>query len=158
MFFYGGFFSMYAWFDVLKKSSIPYNFFSFFVLRYFKIAIVTIVTLLTTFVLPHLGSGPLYSDITNHLYANCKESFWKVFLLISNEQRTLDMCIIPAWYLSADFQIYFLNYFVIYYLVKRPKFGFLLAIGQMIVVSIFNLIFIHRNNIPIIFNVFSIYV
>lgn len=158
MFFLGGFFAMFAWYDVIKSEKMKFNFKNFFVLRYFKIAIIATVIILITVLMPHLGSGPYYSDLTNHIKNNCVYNWWNIFLLISNEQRTLEMCIIPAWYLSSDFQIYILNYFVIYYLIMKPKLGFTLAFIQCCVVSAFNLFFIHHNNIPVIFNFFTMHI
>lgn len=97
MFFFGGFFAMFAWHDVVKSGKIKYNFKNFFILRYIKISIIAAIVILITMLLPHLGSGPVYVDYSKYLYNNCKESWWYIFLLISNNQNCLDMCIVPSW-------------------------------------------------------------
>ena len=132
------------------------NFLTFFTARYAKVFVIVTIIILFTFVLPLLGSGPFYSQITNHFVQNCKQNFWREYLLVSNEQSVADMCIIPAWFLSADFQVYLLNYFVIYYLITRPKLGFLIAFVQSAVISVFTLYHVHSNKIVYFFNFFNL--
>ena len=95
---------MYAWYDIVKSNKIKLTFLNFFALRYIKVTIITLITILITFLLPHLNDGPFYSDLTNHLYTNCVRNGWKEFLLISNEQPFIEICSI-AWSISADFQL-----------------------------------------------------
>lgn len=147
---------MYAWFDVVKSDKFRLNFFNFFAIRYTKVAIISLITMLIIFLLPHLNDGPFYSDLTNHLYSNCIRNGWKEFLLISNEQPVLEMCSI-AWSISADFQLYVLNYFVIFLLITRPKLGYLLAFVQCCAVSAFSLLYMHHNEIPIFYSVIENY-
>lgn len=89
----------------MKSGKGKLNLFTFFTVRYAKVFVIITIIILITFTLPLLGSGPNYSQVTNHFVANCKANFWREYLLISNEQSAVDMCIIPAWFLSADFQM-----------------------------------------------------
>ena len=94
LFFISGFFSMYAWYDVIKSRSTKFTFWMYLVVRYFRIAIISIPITLFFFVLPHLGSGPYYSQITGHFYQNCLQNGYKVFFLSTNlNDRITDM-----WY------------------------------------------------------------
>lgn len=97
LFFVSGFFSMWAWFDVIQSKSMKFTFWLYLVARYFRIAIISIPILLLFFVLPHLGSGPYYSQVTTHLYQNCVQNGYKIFFLSTNlNDRIIDM-----WYGSV---------------------------------------------------------
>ena len=136
----------------MKSEKIRLTFRNYFAIRYIKVAIIALITIMITFLLPHLNDGPFYADLTSHLYSNCVRNGWKEFLLISNEQPVLEMCSI-AWSISADFQLYVLNYFVIFFLITRPKLGFLLALVQCLIVSVFSLIYMRIYRIPIYYNI-----
>ena len=105
MFFLGGFFAFWAWHDAAKSGKVKLNLLYFFGVRYMKVFVIVTIIIMLTFILPLLGSGPFYSQLTNHFVQNCKENFWREYLLVSNEQSVADMCVIPAWFLSADFQV-----------------------------------------------------
>lgn len=49
-----------------------------------------------------------------------------------------------------------MNYFLIYYLIKKPKLGFFLAFIQCFVVSTFNLIYVNYYNLPTSVNLLDI--
>lgn len=92
LFFFGGFFSMFAWFDVIQSRSIKFTFWLYLLVRYIRIAIISVAIMLLFFVLPHLGSGPYYSQLTNHLYENCVRNGWKITFLTTNfNDRIADM-------------------------------------------------------------------
>lgn len=79
LFFYGGFFAMYSWFDVIRTTPNKFTYFDYIFKRYIRMAIIAIPILLIYFILPQLNKGPYYSDITNHFY----ENWWvlrKIFL------------------------------------------------------------------------------
>lgn len=51
----GGFFSMFSWYDIIKNNPKKYNLKSYFMVRYFRLVMISIPMLLLYFVLPHLG-------------------------------------------------------------------------------------------------------
>lgn len=155
MFFLGGFFAFWAWHDVVKSGKAKLNFLTFFAARYAKVFVIVTLIILFTFVLPLLGTGPHYSQVTNHFVENCKENFWREYLLVSNLQSVVDMCIIPSWFLSADFHVYLLNFLVIKYLIIKPKIGFLIAFVQSAIITTFTLYYVHSNQIVYFFNFFD---
>ena len=92
LFFIGGFFSMYSWYDVIKSKELKFNYLTYLRARYIRIATIGIPLLLLYFILPQVGNGPFYSDITNHLYENCKENGYKILTLTTNiGDRASDM-------------------------------------------------------------------
>ena len=84
MFFVGGFFSMYSWYDVIKSKAVKFNYLTYLGARFIRVAIIGIPILLLYFILPLIGNGPYYSDLTNHFYENCKENGYKFFTSTTN--------------------------------------------------------------------------
>ena len=61
LFFYSGFFTIYAWHDLIKSGKLKYDFHTVFYTKYVRYAIVIAIMILITFILPRIGSGPRYS-------------------------------------------------------------------------------------------------
>ena len=153
MFFLGGFFSFYSWYDAIKSKADRFTYFNYLLTRYIRIAIVNVPILICFFLLPHFGTGALYSVITNQFRENCEENGFKVFFLSTNiNDPVLDMCNATDWYLSADFQIYFLNFLLIYYLALKPKLGFLITFVQCLFFTVLPIWYRQRYNLPVFFN------
>lgn len=139
--------------DVIKKKTIKFNFMNFVVIRYVKVAISSIPVILLFFILPQLSHGPYYSSITNHLADNCRRNGYKIFTLTTNlGDSFLDMCTVGNWYLSADFQVYLVSYFVIYYLAAKPRLGFALALIQCVFFSVVSILYTKYYDISAYFN------
>ena len=75
---------MYSWYDVIKSKAMKFNYLTYLGARFIRTAIIGIPILLLYFILPQLGNGPFYSDLTNHFYENCKENGYKLFSLTTN--------------------------------------------------------------------------
>lgn len=160
MFFLGGFFSMISWYDIIKKEPKKFSFFNYIKTRYIRIFIISIPITLIAFILPHLGSGPYFSDLTNHFYENCRRNGYKIFFLSSNiNDRIVDMCLPGNWYLSADFQLAILCYLILYYLVVKPKLAFIIILVLSFISSL--LVYLYNSKIlglTTIFNLYDFYV
>ena len=157
LFFVGGFFSFYAWYDVIKSKAIRFNYFTYLLTRYIRIAIINLPVLLCFFLLPHFGKGAFYSVITNQFRENCEENGFKVFLLSTNiNDPVIDMCNATDWYLSADSQIYFLNFLLIYFLALKPRLGFLITFVQCLFFTVVQIWYRQKHNLPVFFNVIDV--
>lgn len=55
---------------------------------------------------------------------------------------------LPTWYTSADFQLYLVNYFLIYLLVKKPRIGLKLAAFELMIGSIIVIVYDYLKNRP----------
>lgn len=85
---------------------MKYDFKTVLLTKYVRYFIIMALMILLTFILPIIGSGPYYSDYTNHLVENCKENYWKNLLMISNLmsfQRVPDMVIIELFFCFKSF-------------------------------------------------------
>ena len=58
--------------------------------------------------------------------------------------------------MSADWAIYVINYFTIYYLVVKPKLGLAIAVGQLCLSNILTVVYNRLFNLPTITDALSI--
>ncbi|XP_074604125.1 uncharacterized protein LOC141857533 [Brevipalpus obovatus] len=70
--------------------------------------------------LPLIGSGPIYSRITEKLSDNCANRFWLNILHISNLPLPPEMCFIPGWTISVEFQLLLIAA-PLYYITNRRR-------------------------------------
>lgn len=96
--------------------------------RYMRItpSIVAII-LFGTFIIPLLGSGPLWSSIVIHPATLCKSYWWRNLLFIHNWYRFEDMCMLHTHHVGTDFELFLIAPFIIYILFKSPKKGTILV-------------------------------
>jgi hypothetical protein len=72
------------------------------------------------FIWPLLGSGPIFhKDFISYGLDPCYHNWLPSFLFISNWWPLVEQCASQTWYLSADFQINLIAYFVIIYYLKN---------------------------------------
>ena len=85
--------------------------------RYMRItpSIVAII-LFGTFIIPLLGSGPLWSSIVIHPATLCKNYWWRNLLFIHNWYRFEDMCMLHTHHVGTDFELFLIAPFIIYIL------------------------------------------
>ncbi|XP_074605194.1 uncharacterized protein LOC141858369 [Brevipalpus obovatus] len=70
--------------------------------------------------LPLIGSGPIYSRITEKLSDNCANGFWLNILHISNLPPPSEMCFLPGWTISVEFQLLLIAA-PLYYITNRRR-------------------------------------
>ena len=113
--------------------------------KYYRFSPTLIAMISINFLWPLLGSGPLFHEnYTRFMTDPCYNSWWRNLLLISNwypsEEQVLTKlifwinkinlffstkCMIHTWYMSADFQLYILAFFVIRITCSNIKNGLL---------------------------------
>lgn len=146
LFFYGGFFAMFSWYDSLKRMNVtPYR---YVFTRFIRVFVVSVMVILLTFLMPLISNGPYYKDLMAKCTSNCLQNFWKNLLLINNHGSFTEICFIPTWYFAADWQLYLANYFLITFLVKKPKFGLWLAAAEIFICSLFIIVYDYLKDIP----------
>lgn len=153
--FIGGFLAIVAWHVVFISKRD--NFFMYVLSRFFRTIPIIICVLILDRIWPRYTNGPFHRQLTDQIQKNCEHSFWKLFLFISNQDRALDICQVPSWFISVDFQLYVVHYFIIKYLIQKPKLGLALAFIQMICVTIYSAQDVFLNDLEPYFNAFNVY-
>ncbi|XP_066906673.1 nose resistant to fluoxetine protein 6 [Halyomorpha halys] len=61
------------------------------------------------FVLPFIGSGPLWKNESYERSKICSKYWWVHLTYIGNYLHADKLCLIPAWYLACDMQLFLLS-------------------------------------------------
>lgn len=65
---------------------------------------------LLVFLLPGLGTGPLWSEYFNYQIDKCTNYWWATVLFFNNWFPEAKICMLHTWYISADMQLYILSF------------------------------------------------
>lgn len=118
----------------LMKRRGKISFTTFVSIRILRTMPVTLACLLFIYSLPLIssGGGPNLNVVQRNMTTNCINNGWKELLFISNHDSPSDICLVVGWYMSADFQLYVLSFFVIYFLYHNEKLALRLIIGSIV--------------------------
>ena len=78
---------------------------------------------------PLSGSGPLFTQIANHLLDKCTRNAWMNFFFINNMRTAPANCIPHTFYSSIDLQLFMIALFIVYLTCKNAKVGILTAVA-----------------------------
>ncbi|XP_023169417.2 uncharacterized protein LOC111598411 [Drosophila hydei] len=78
-------------------------------------------------ILPHLGSGPLWSLLVGENARLCEENMWRNALNLQNTGDLEEMCSPTTVQLSLEVQLYFLGALVVWLYFTDPEAGFFLC-------------------------------
>lgn len=82
--------------------------------RYFRfMPPMAALIIFATFVLPHLGSGPLWNMLITSQSKICKKTWWKSFLMIHNWFGFGTICITNTHHVGIDFELFVIALFFI---------------------------------------------
>ncbi|XP_018574626.1 nose resistant to fluoxetine protein 6-like, partial [Anoplophora glabripennis] len=82
------------------------------------------VILFCTYLLPLMGSGPLWPLVVNHHSELCKRYMWRNILLIHNYFGFENMCLTHTHQVGIDMQLFLITPFFVYVIWKYGKAGF----------------------------------
>ncbi|XP_033226510.1 nose resistant to fluoxetine protein 6-like [Belonocnema kinseyi] len=124
---------------VLKEMSNgkKFNIFLYYIHRYIRLTpVVGMLLLITIFILPHLGSGPIWEkSLKNILSGTCEQKWWTLLVYVQNYVRTDIECLGHTWYLAADMHFYWISPIILIPLMKKPKLG-LAILGSLVIASL----------------------
>lgn len=90
--------------------------------RYFRVVPpMAALMLFGTFILPLLGSGPLWPMLVSDQSEICKQTWWRNFLMIHNWFGFENICMTHTHHIGTDFALFLTAPFIISYLVKYPR-------------------------------------
>lgn len=90
-------------------------------------------TVALMFVIPSLGSGPLWPEYFDYQEGKCRNYWWATTFYFNNWLPESKLCLLHTWYLSADFQMFVLtSCLFIIPLYWKPAFGSLLILLTII--------------------------
>ncbi|XP_050440209.1 nose resistant to fluoxetine protein 6-like [Adelges cooleyi] len=82
-----------------------------------------IMILLTIFIIPHLGNGPLWANQMGLEANKCKQYWWTNLLVINNFNEGGNQCLFAGYYISLLLQLMVIGMIVVYIYGKNRKIG-----------------------------------
>ncbi|XP_076347577.1 nose resistant to fluoxetine protein 6-like isoform X2 [Tachypleus tridentatus] len=112
----------------------------YILVRYFRLVTPLTLLLLLTFLMPLIGSGPLWSETITPVVDKCRQYWWTNLLFVQNLVKPVQ-CHSHTWYIACDFQFHVLAVAVFLPLLWKPVLG-LAIILTFAIVSVASSIFI----------------
>lgn len=109
----------------------------------------TYVTVITfyMYILPLLGQGPRWNEISGRESSRCLQNWWTNLLYVNNFVNPEKMCLLQSWYLTADLQMFIFTTPVIYFLFKYPRWKKPVLWGLLTASVIVPTLIVYYNNI-----------
>ncbi|XP_015907619.1 O-acyltransferase like protein-like [Parasteatoda tepidariorum] len=133
---------------LIEKSGRNISYASHIIHRIWRLTPPVAATLGLMFLLPLIGSGPLWRDMVGQKVSNCEQRWWQVFLPINTWVDFSNMCLLHTWYVASDMHFYCLAPLALTVLYKWPTFGFSLLFFTTSVCSLVTGILTIVNNLP----------
>ncbi|XP_022243866.1 nose resistant to fluoxetine protein 6-like isoform X1 [Limulus polyphemus] len=147
-FFLSGLLLVYSNWKRLQSQNGCLNILKMYLHRYWRLTPAYGFCMVLVFLLPLLGSGPLWHVVINQMVDNCRHSWWKNLLYINNFWNMDDICIRQSWYQSAAIQ-YHVVFVVILLMLFRWHLVGLLLNGCVALVGIaYTGILVYKNAYP----------
>lgn len=124
--------------------------------RYFRmIPAMIFLILFCTFILPLLGSGPLWTLVVTSHSNICKQHWWRNLLFIQNWFGYNSICLTNTHHVGIDMQLFILATFLTPVLYKYPRRGLQLIIGLALLSTFarFYVTIVHELSIHIFFGI-----
>ena len=125
----GGMLAFVSWYPELQRRGGHLTFSKYIIARWLRTFPLIAGVILIIFSVPEsLGSGPAWRDGWSKITENCLNNWWAEFAYISNHFDFRYSCLAHAWYMGADFQLYFASFFIIILLYRRPRLGIIVTL------------------------------
>ncbi|CAG2180479.1 unnamed protein product, partial [Oppiella nova] len=106
-----GLLTNYIALSVTKGDVKRFNVVLYIVLRLARLLPQLMIFILLTFLLPLMGSGPLWKEVVVSNVRKCETNWWLNMLLIHNLYKSEQMCAIHTWFIALDFQYHIITAF-----------------------------------------------
>lgn len=130
-------------YGVMKMKEKKVNICLYIFRRIWRLTPPFMLVIACVFLIPHLGSGPVWKEtVFDQLTEKCRNSWWTNLLFINNFISSEDMCLQWLWYIPVDTHLYFLSLLVIIPLKSNPRLAFamnmLILVGGIVISGAFH--------------------
>ncbi|GBN67184.1 Nose resistant to fluoxetine protein 6 [Araneus ventricosus] len=103
----GAFLVAHSNLKALDKENGRLNFLRYYLHRIWRLTPPVAAILLIMFILPLLGSGPLWKDVIGKQVGNCEKYWWQALIIPINTWTHFEhMCLLHTWYIATDLHLY----------------------------------------------------
>ncbi|CAL1300170.1 unnamed protein product [Larinioides sclopetarius] len=114
-------------YGVMKSKELKLNVLRYIFKRFWRLTPPFMLLISCVYLLPHLGSGPVWKEtVVDGLTEKCKKYWWTNLLYINNFVPSAETCLNWTWYIPVDTHLYFLSLFVLIPLKSNPRLTFML--------------------------------
>ncbi|XP_055952756.1 nose resistant to fluoxetine protein 6-like [Argiope bruennichi] len=125
----GAFLVAHSNLKALDKKNGRLNFLRYYLHRIWRLTPPVAGVLLIMFILPLLGSGPLWKDVIGKQVGNCEKYWWQALIIpINTWTHFEEMCLLHTWYIASDLHLYCVAPLILIPLYKWPMIGFLVML------------------------------
>lgn len=118
--------------------------------RYFRLMPnVAIMVIFMIFILPQLGSGPIWPSLIDYQSKLCSQTWWRNFLMIQNLLGFEEICMMHTHHIATDFQLSIFGPIVAGLIVAFPVSIITLLISSIYGISILRFLRSHAENISV---------
>lgn len=121
---------------------------AFLLSRFLRLTPQLFIFILITFLIPLLGSGPLWSETMTPVIENCSRYWWRNLFYIQNMFKANEMCALHSWYLACDMQYHWISILLVIPLLYKVKFGTLITCFVIISFYVFSAVFSYLHDLP----------
>ncbi|RWS27315.1 nose resistant to fluoxetine protein 6-like protein [Leptotrombidium deliense] len=149
-FFISGLLLVYSNWKKLTLSEGKINLVQFYFHRLWRIWPPYLTIIGIVFILPLLGSGPLWPQSVENTAQVCRNNFWENILFVNNFQKPNKLCLLHTWFLAVTMQFYVISAFILYLLYRYPKVCITLLISLTILsgVAVYLYALVNELRIP----------
>ncbi|CAG2120967.1 unnamed protein product, partial [Medioppia subpectinata] len=140
--------TIYISLSVTKGKPKNFSLFLYIVLRLARLLPQLMIFILLTFLLPLLGSGPLWAEVVGSNVDKCETNWWLNLLLIQNLYKSDQMCAVHTWYIALDFQYHVMTAIVLLAYLYNKKAGIILNTIIIVIFLIISSIMIYVYEVP----------
>ncbi|XP_054167794.1 nose resistant to fluoxetine protein 6-like [Oppia nitens] len=134
-------------FQMFSKS-VNLNWFGFLISRIMRLTPQLALFLLFNFLLPLMGSGPIWHETIDKLINKCQQNWWLNLLYVQNFIDVNNMCAHHTWYTASDMQFHFLSLLIILAFLYNVRLGFIVNILTIITFVIISSVIIYVYDLP----------
>ncbi|GIX87793.1 nose resistant to fluoxetine protein 6 [Caerostris darwini] len=122
-FFLAGFYFVYNRWRLTKRPNIFPYILKFISVMFIRMIAIQILVGSLFFLLPTVGSGPLWPEFVEGPLNNCIKSWWRNLLFIQNFLGPYDICLYPTWIFATMMQIFLITAAIVYVMHRWPVYG-----------------------------------
>ncbi|GFT41258.1 o-acyltransferase like protein, partial [Nephila pilipes] len=133
---------------IMESTGGKLNYFSRLLHRIWRLIPPLAATVGVMFILPMIGSGPLWADMAGQKVLNCEKRWWQVFLPVNTWVDFSSMCLLHTWYVASDVHFYCLAPIALGVLYRWPATGFALLFVMTAVCALVTGLLTIIHNLP----------
>ncbi|XP_023236523.1 nose resistant to fluoxetine protein 6-like [Centruroides sculpturatus] len=148
-FFMSGVLMTYSTWKILEKNNGRLNIMKLLLRRYWRLTPSLVVAMTIPFIIPLMGSGPLWNIGMQQGIDSCKNRWWANLLYIQNIWKFNEICLPHSWYLASLMQCHLIGILLLLIGFRWKLIGLVLGIVLLLISMIITAALTEIYNLPL---------